>query len=54
MDIAFNSNRERQGYSQESELTFESNTIHSMLSDLVGNLNKSADGTLGDTEKALA
>ena len=50
MDIAFSSNRERQGYSQESELTFESNTVHSMLSDSVGNLNKSTDGTLGDTE----
>ena len=50
MDIAFNSNREAQGYSQESELTFESNTVHSMLSDSVGNLNKSADSTLGDTE----
>ena len=50
MDIAFNSNREAQGYSQESELTFESNTVHSMLSDSVGNLNKSADGTLGDTK----
>jgi len=50
MDIAFSSNWERQGLSQESELTFESNTVHSMLSDSVGNLNKSADGTLGDTE----
>jgi hypothetical protein len=27
MDIAFNSNGEAGGYSQESELTFESNTV---------------------------
>ncbi len=48
--IAFNSNGEARGYSQESELTFESNIVDTMLSDSVGNLDKSADGTLGDTE----
>ena len=50
MDIVFNSNGEAQGLTQESELTFESNTVNTMLSDSVENLDKSADGTLGDTK----
>ena len=50
MDIAFNINGKGGWLSQESDLTFVSNTVDNMLLASVGNLDKSIDGTLGDTE----